>query len=427
MSQPAPVIFIPGIMGSALRDEYPTTPENVWSVLKAATKSYERITLHPDNVKYELVEPARVVKDQVFDLFYSEIIEELRHNLSKDPDKPVPVYPFAYDWRQPLETIQEQLALFVEEVVARTSLMRHYNKDGYTEDTGKVNLVAHSMGGLLAAGYVQSEGMDRVDKVATIASPFRGSLEAIAKTAIGVGGFTFSSGGSREREAARVTPALYHLLPSFKGAAVTTDGKEADIFLQENWQQGILDTLATFVERYGLSQTKPDDQAATLLTSMLDQAWKHRLRLERLKLPDSKRWLCIVGVGGKTRQAVTLRFDNKAKRPWFELGEETDAWSQGHASNRTGDNTVPFSGAQCSFVPANQIICISPDEFGFFEFKDRLLNQLGFHSALPSMNLVQRLVISHLLGRQQGKLEGYPSPEIDPTTWDPPVAGIVRK
>jgi len=46
---PSPVIFLPGIMGSALRDEYPVSPETVWSVLKAATKSYERINLHPGN------------------------------------------------------------------------------------------------------------------------------------------------------------------------------------------------------------------------------------------------------------------------------------------------------------------------------------------------------------------------------------------
>jgi pimeloyl-ACP methyl ester carboxylesterase len=427
MSQPAPVIFIPGIMGSALRDEYPTSPDNVWSVLKAATKNYERITLHPDNIKYELVEPARVVKDQVFDLFYSEIIEELRHNLSRDPDKPVPVYPFAYDWRQPLDVIQDQFSLFVQEVIARTSLMRHYNKDGYTESTGKVNLVGHSMGGLIAAGYVQAVGLRWIDKVATIASPFRGSLEAIAKTAIGVGGFTFSSGGSREREAARVTPALYHLLPSFKGAVVTEDGKEADIFLAENWQQGILNTLATFVERYGLSKSKPDTQAKALLTAMLDQAWKHRLRLERLKLDDSKRWLCIVGVDGKTRLGMTLQFDPKTKKPFFALGEATNEWNQGGDKTRTGDNTVPFRGARCGFIPENQIICLSPDEFGFFEFKDRLINELGFHSALPSMNLVQRLVVSHFLGSKMGKLEGHPSPEIDPNTWDPPVKGVERK
>ena len=91
MSYPAPVIFLPGIMGSALRDEYPVSPENVWSVLKAATKSYERITLHPDNTRYELVEPARVVPDQMFELFYREIVEELRHNLTQDAEFPVPV------------------------------------------------------------------------------------------------------------------------------------------------------------------------------------------------------------------------------------------------------------------------------------------------------------------------------------------------
>jgi hypothetical protein len=68
-------------------------------VAKAALKSYERITLHPDDLRYEMKEPARVVKDQVFELFYNEIIEELRHNLSPGPEKTVPVFPFAYDWR----------------------------------------------------------------------------------------------------------------------------------------------------------------------------------------------------------------------------------------------------------------------------------------------------------------------------------------
>ena len=87
---PAPVIFLPGIMGSALRDEYPVAPENVWSILKAATKNYERITLHPDDLNFEVVEPARVVKDHAFELFYRDLIEELRHNLTLDPDEPVP-------------------------------------------------------------------------------------------------------------------------------------------------------------------------------------------------------------------------------------------------------------------------------------------------------------------------------------------------
>jgi len=51
-----------------------------------------------------------VVQDQVFSLIYSEFIEELPHNLTTDPDEPVPVFPFAYDWRQQLEPVQIRLA-----------------------------------------------------------------------------------------------------------------------------------------------------------------------------------------------------------------------------------------------------------------------------------------------------------------------------
>ena len=412
-------------MGSSLRDEYPVAPENVWSVLKAATNSYERITLHPDNVNYEVVEPARVVKDQLFELFYREIIEELRHNLTLDPDAPVPVFPFAYDWRQPLDTIQDQLTAFIEEVVARTSLLRHYNKDGYTAKTGKVNLVAHSMGGLIVAGYVEAKGMQRVERVATLASPFRGSLEAVAKTAIGIGGFTVASGGSREREAARVTPALYHLLPSYKGAVTAEGGLSDDIFLPKTWQPGILQTLATFIKRFGLTASGADQQATALLTAMLDQAWKHRRRIERLKLPDSKRWLSIVGVDAETRIGMVVRPDPSGN-PLFVLEEPSNEWSQGRKT-RTGDNTVPYLGSRCAFVPVEEIICLTPDDFGFFEFGDKLIGELGFHSAIPNMNLAQRLVTSHLLGRPQGKLGGHPSPEIDPKAWDPPIAGLGGK
>src|SRR5215471_19393910 len=200
---PSPVIFVPGIKGSSLRDEYPVDPENLWSVARAALKLFERITLHPFNSRYEAQEPARVVQDQVFSMFYSEFIEELRHNLTMDPDEPVPVFPFAYDWRQPLETVQKRLADFIEEVIDRTSLLSHYNDDGYDRKTGKVSLIGHSMGSLIIAGHIEAAGLNRIDRVATIAGPFRGSLESVAATTTGTSTLTASS---REREAARVTP-----------------------------------------------------------------------------------------------------------------------------------------------------------------------------------------------------------------------------
>lgn len=423
MNLPSPVIFVPGIMGSALRDEYPVSPEPVWTVLKAALKSYERITLHPDNLRYEVVEPARVAKDGVFSLFYEEIIEELRHNLSPSPDEPVPVFPFAYDWRQPLARTQQLLSDFIDEVMDRTALMKHYHADGYSAQGGKVSLVGHSMGGLVIAGLLRTQGMDRVDKVATMASPFQGSIEAVAKTAVGVGGFSIGTGGSREREAARLTPALYHLLPSYPNAVVSEDGVERDIFLHDTWQQGILDTIALFIRRHASVPDNASERAVQVLTAMLDQAWEHRNDLGNLVLPDSRRWLCIVGVGCETRLKVTLQ-PGSDSRPIFNIGAPTNDWSKGNPGNLTGDGTVPFLGARCGFIPEDEVVCVCPDDFGMFEFKDRLIAQLGFHSAIPGMNLVHRMVADHLKGRASRSKGGRPSPLLGQNAWNPPVKGL---
>src|SRR4051812_31677098 len=101
-----PVIVIPGITASTLRDEYSVTLDPVWTILQ---KRYDRIILHPDDLRYEGLEPGRVRADQLFELPYSDLIGELRHNLTQREDAPVPVFPFAYDWRLPLALVQHQL------------------------------------------------------------------------------------------------------------------------------------------------------------------------------------------------------------------------------------------------------------------------------------------------------------------------------
>ncbi|MGB8274955.1 MAG: alpha/beta hydrolase, partial [Alphaproteobacteria bacterium] len=184
MPLPNPVIVIPGITAIYLRDEYTLPPDVIWSVL---TKEFERAALHPDNTRYEAQEPARVAPGQLYEIAYRELIEELRHNLCERVDEPVPVFPFGYDWRQPLASVEQQLAVFIDEVIARTALLRHYDRDGYATEP-KVNLVGHSMGGLVIAGYLERTGRNaKVAKVATLATPFRGSFEAVIKVTTGTG------------------------------------------------------------------------------------------------------------------------------------------------------------------------------------------------------------------------------------------------
>lgn len=436
MALPNPVIVVPGITASELRDEYPVAPETVWSAV--LNKDYARLSLHPDDLRYELIEPARVMADGVFKVAYGDLIEELRHNLTEKADEPVPVYPFPYDWRQPLELVEARLEAFVREVIARTSLMRHYHRGGYPE-APKVNLVGHSMGGLIIAGYLERTGTESfVEKVASIGSPFRGSLEAPIKIVTG----TASLGGdlapsSREREAARLTPALYHLVPSFEGAIEADQGLPKDLFSIGSWQQGVVETLAEFIRLHGLRRGTPADRrkwAAETLGGMLKLAKAHRERIEALDLesvglaPSS--WLCLIGVDAVTR--VRLQIRRVSGKPVFDLTSQDrrNDWVDPAPEIKvlTGDGTVPLLGAEPGFLPRTKLLCLRPDDFGYWEIGDRaLLKVAGFHAMLPNLNLAQRLIVSHFRGRPTKGIWARPAPGVASEDWNPPIEGLELK
>ena len=144
--------------------------------------------------------PLRDAPQAVFSVVYGDLIEELRHDLAADRSQPVPVFPFPYDWRQPLTQTEQLLGGFVEEVIARTKLLRHYASDRWMDDP-RVDLVAHSMGGLVVTGYVQSAGAQAsVGKVATLGTPYRGSFEAPIKVITGTASDIGGPSSSRERD-----------------------------------------------------------------------------------------------------------------------------------------------------------------------------------------------------------------------------------
>lgn len=440
MSLPDPVIVVPGITATYLRDDYPLPPEIIWKVLPNQ-KDYGRATLHPDDPQYEAREPAVIRPGQLYEIAYKELIEELRYNLSPSPDQDVPVYPFGYDWRKPLEMIEAELDAFIDEVIERTALTRHYYKDGY-EKRRTVTLVGHSMGGLIIAGLLEStKGLRRprrktcpdhkVSKVISLASPFRGSFEAIVKMATGTANLGVSAPSSREREAARLTPALYYLLPSVAEGLEIDGTLPQSIFEPGTWQPSVLDSIETFVRRTSRITRNVEDRSAALFSAFLEQARDHRDRLESFSLEQAglkqTDWLAVVGCGARTR--VRLKVTNKAGEPVFAFGgdDRKEDWPD---TVDTGDGTVPFLGAEPAFLDRANLVCVTPDDFGYWELKDKVTNvAAGFHGILPNMNMLHRLIVRFVTDAPDphGKTWGRPAPGITHQAWKPPIHRLRNK
>ncbi len=430
MTYTPPVIVVPGITGTQLRDEYQMPPDLVWSVLQ---HEYVRIALHPDNPRYEASEPARVQPDSIFNVAYKELVQELRYNLRQQEDKPVPVFPFGYDWRQPLEVIVNQFTQFVEEVIERTKLIRHYVEAGFADDP-KVNLIGHSMGGLIIAGYLDEKGKAaKVAKVATLATPFHGSFEAVIKIATGTANLGADSPSSREREAARITPALYYLLPDpDQGLEIEDDSLPKSLFDPGLWQQGVIKSIEEFIRLHAASTKAKKEQAQTLFNGLLKTAEAYRRRINNFRLSKAglkpEDWLCVVGVDSETR--VGLRIKKIGSSPLFDLGSDfrLNQWMKNPDNptdwRLTGDGTVPFQAALPAFLKPENVVCVTPDDFGYWEAQDKVFARVaGFHGIMPNMDMVHRLVVRHFTGRPDmgGNTWGRPAPGVAENKWRPPM------
>jgi len=433
MNQVYPVIIVPGITASYLRDHYLLPPDTIWSVL---TKKYENIALHPDNYRFEAMEPARVLPDQIFEIAYEEMINELRYNLRESDDRPVPVYPFGYDWRQPLDSVEAQFEAFIDEVIERTKLMKHYHQPWFL-DHPKVNLVGHSMGGLIIAGFIEkNRGQHNVNKVVTVGSPFKGSFEAIIKIATGTANLGTAAPSSREREAARITPSLYHLLPTCEGIRTPPDiGNDA--FDPAIWQKSIVDTLREYIRLHGVSGQDTAKQASELFSGLLQTAKAHRQRINDLNLnnagltPDE--WLCIVGVDATTRVRLEVKMGTSGVYFNFSSSDRANNWNENVPDEQkmlTGDGTVPLKAAIPEFLELKNIVCLSPDDFGYWELLNKATVKLaGFHGLMSNMNVIHRLIVRHFTGRPDAYKNtwGRSLPGIGEQQWEPPFKLFWKK
>lgn len=232
-----PVVFIPGLMGTKLRD--PESGREVWpgSLFSAFFRDFSDLALDIDPQTL-LPAPSRLEPHAITDRvagtdFYGSILRSLetaggyRYSVPGSPvaDEQPRYYVFLYDWRQDnVETVR-RLSRFIEQI-----------RIDHADPDLEVDLVGHSMGGLIARYYVRygehdvldandfpvtMHGRSRVRRMILLGTPNLGSVEAMKSFIAGRDmGIT-----SIPTEILMTAPSLYQLFPhALNDWLITADG-----------------------------------------------------------------------------------------------------------------------------------------------------------------------------------------------------------
>lgn len=202
-----PVIFIPGIAGSQLTLD----DEVVWGKLSSISK-LDKIAIDsgprdPTDgiVATDIIKGVSFLgvefKKQYSPLM-SHLESELKYKLGDD------LYVFPYDWRRSNGKNAELLNQFID--------------NSNLDLTNGIDIIAHSMGGIISKLYIMDNEKDHhVKNLITMGTPFYGSVQMIDTIIRGWGPISFLGGGSdRVRQILLSFPSVYELLPHYERCCV---------------------------------------------------------------------------------------------------------------------------------------------------------------------------------------------------------------
>jgi hypothetical protein len=91
--------------------------------------------------------------------------------------------------------------------------------------------------------------------------------------------------------------------------------------------------------------------------------------------------------------------------------------------NLTGDGTVPYEGAIPPFLKEENLIYVTPEDYGYWEVQDRAVSALsGFHGILPNMNMIHRLIVRFLKDKKDERKSTWGQKAPGVSNWNPPLA-----
>jgi len=205
-----PVILIPGITATYLNRDYGDKSEiwpDVGRLLFSPDDSFlNDLVLNIDgtqNPEYPIV-PGDIIRKMVTVHVFDRLIEELTNvGYIEGTD----LFVFPYDWRLSTESTAVLLKDKIDEILSDT------NQE-------KVDIVAHSMGGLVVKKYIKDNGEEKIDQLIFLGTPQLGAPKAFKVLMYGDNmGYKFlfmNLNKIRSKFMSQNMPSAYELLPSSK-------------------------------------------------------------------------------------------------------------------------------------------------------------------------------------------------------------------
>ena len=315
---PPPVVLIHGALGSRLNDV--SSGKEVWpgSLRKILFSNYE-ILKYDIDAETLLPAPSRLSTSGIARSawgvdYYGRILDILEHAGGYAPGLPGTAampgeqryYVFAYDWRQDNVESARQLDAFIERI-----------REDYSDPTLKVDIIAHSLGGLITRYFIRygtvdvlddndfpvsQYGASRIRRVVLLGTPNLGSIGALRTL---IAGYKVGL-NSIPPEVVATFPSTYQVLPhAITNWFVTLDGRplSRDQFSADNfWQRFQFSVFNPEVkQRIASSYADPEDAAKYI--DVLEQYFrKHIERARRfswsLTVPAPNAKIRYVVMGG---------------------------------------------------------------------------------------------------------------------------------
>lgn len=317
-----PVLIVPGVLSSYLNKTDAAKTElwpNIWTALFGwpGDKYLDYLSLNQigqPNLSSPVV-ATDIFRNIVKVDFFEGLISRLE---TAGYDEGQSLFTFPYDWRRDIR--ENTLSEKINQILQQTS-------------ADKINIIAHSMGGLLVKHYIKHNGTSTVDKFIDIATPHLGAPSAFKTLTYGDDmGIKFGIFGLNSSEVKSISqnmPSIYQLLPSRNYFSTTSPDYKYYLYDMDN------------VDGNGVRGRLDFDQTKQLLVSsgrnnvLLDAAPNIHNDLDFMNPGDfGVEAYNIVGCGVPT------------VGKFFLLGHKNNQGNYYDVSYISGDGTVPEKSAR---------------------------------------------------------------------------------